>query len=307
MSKIFFEELKLPEPDYNLGVSSGLVGNQTGEIITKVEEILIKEKPDITLVYGDVTSSVAAGLASVKLKIPVVHIEGGIRTNSKWNPEDINRKLCDHLSDIVFTPTDLSLNNLRKENFPEDKIFNLGDTTKDILLKTVKEYGIKKSEGDYILLTMHRAENTDNIERFKNIISALSSTEEKIIFPIHPRTKKRLKEFGLSKIFGENIQLIEPQSYVNFIKYIANAKKVVTDSGTVRREAYILGKPVITLIDIIWWPEIVECGWNKIVSDNKDKIIDAIKNFIPPENHPNIFGDGNAEKKILTKILDIYG
>lgn len=307
MSKIFFQELNIPQPDYNLNVSSGLVGKQTGEILMKVEEILIKEKPDVTLVYGDVTSSTAAALASVKLKIPVVHVEGGIRTNSHWNPEDINRKICDHLSDIIFVPTELSLKNLLKENFNPNKIFFFGDTTKDILFRTINENNIKVTNKDYFLLTLHRAENVDNKERLGRIIKALNKSNKKIIFPVHPRTKKRLKEFGLESEIKSNIKLIQPQSYVNFIKYLAGAKKVLTDSGTVRREAYILYKPLITLIDIVWWPEIAQSGWSIIADDDENKIIDAINNFQPPHEHPNFFGDGNAEKKILDKIFEIYG
>ena len=309
MCKIFFEELDIPVPDYELEVSSGLVGKQTGEILAKVEKILIDEKPDLTLVYGDVTSSVAAALASVKLRIPVVHVEGGIRTNSRWNPEDINRKTCDHLSEVIFVPTEMSLQNLLNENFNKDKIFFFGDTTKDILLKTVQTYNIERSRGDYHLMTLHRSENVDNKERQSKINSSLCKSKEKIIFPVHPRTKKRLSEFGLLNSITDNIKLVEPQSYVEFIKYLAGAKKMITDSGTVRREAYMLYKPVIVLIDNVWWPEIVNCGWSRIVDVNEDKLIDALKNFHPDLDeipHPSFFGDGNAEEKILNKIIEIY-
>ena len=306
MAKIFFDELDIPDPDYNLNVSTGLVGKQTGEIITKVEEILINEKPDITLVYGDVTSSLAAALASVKLKIPVVHIEGGIRTNSNFNPEDINRKICDHLADVVFTPTKASLQNLIKENFPPNRVFFLGDTTKDILLHTIKKYDIKKNNGDYLLVTIHREENVNSKLNLSNIIDALGESCEKIIFPVHPRTEKKLLEFGIFNSLPDNIKLIKPLSYVNFLRYLAGAKKVLTDSGTVRREAYLLHKPLITLINIIWWPEIVRCGWNKVVGADKEKILDAIANFQPDGKPPELFGDGRAEEKIINKIIDIY-
>ena len=306
MSKVFFDELDIPNPDYNLNVSSGLVGKQTGEIITKVEEILINEKPDVTLVYGDVTSSLAAALASVKLKIPVVHIEGGIRTNSKFNPEDINRKICDHLADVVFAPTKASLQNLIKENVPSDKVFFFGDTTKDILLYTMKKYDIKKYNGNYLLTTIHREENVNSKMNMSNIIDALSESGEKVIFPVHPRTQKRLSEYNIINNLPSNIELIQPQSYVNFLQYLAGAKKVLTDSGTVRREAYILHKPIITLVDIIWWPETVQCGWNKVVGADKDKILDAIANFQPNGKQPELFGNGRAEEKIMSKIIEIY-
>ncbi|MBN2460421.1 MAG: UDP-N-acetylglucosamine 2-epimerase (non-hydrolyzing) [Candidatus Cloacimonetes bacterium] len=307
MSQIFFDELKIPIPDYSLNVSTGLVGRQTGEIITQMEEILLKEHPDLTLVYGDVTSSLAAALASVKLRIPVVHIEGGIRTDSRFNPEDINRKICDHLSDTIFVPTELSLQNLLKENFPSDRIFFYGDVTKDILLYTLNRHDIKIERKDYILITLHREENVDNSQRLTNIIRALNESGEKIVFPVHPRTRKQLERFGLQDKIGDNIQLLEPQGYINFIRLLAGARKVLTDSGTVRREAYIMYKPVITLIEIIWWPEIVKCGWNLIVGADKNKIVDAIRQFSPPAEHPEFFGDGNAERKILNKILSLYG
>jgi UDP-GlcNAc3NAcA epimerase len=307
MSKVFFDELEIPQPDYNLDISTGLVGQQTGEIIGKVEKILIKENPDVTIVYGDVTSSLATAVACVKLKIPVAHIEGGIRTDSKWNPEDINRKICDHLSDIIFVPTDSSMENLRKENFKESDIFFLGDTTKDILLRTLDKYNIQETIGDYLLLTLHRAENVDNKERLSKILNAIRKSKAPVIFPIHPRTQKRLKEFDLYDNLPDNIKLIEPQSFVNFIKLLAGAKKVLTDSGTVRRESYMLHKPIITLIDIVWWPDIVKCGWNKIVDCDEEKIVDAINNFTPPEEHPEFFGDGHAEEKIINEIVKRYG
>ena len=310
MSQIFFDELELPKPDYFFNVNSGLHGVQTAEILVKTEEVLLREKPDVTLVIGDVNSTVAGALASSKLRIPIAHVEAGPRNRLWLMPEEINRRVSDHLSDTLFAPTKEAYNNLLKENIPREKIFLTGDVIKDTLIYIRKKFRIKTARKNYLLATVHREENTDSRERLKSIFDGLMKCGQKVVLPLHPRTRKRLIEYNmLDKISGSNVELTEPKGYIEFIRLLAGARKVLTDSGGVRREAYILGKPLITLIeeDGIWWPETVECGWNRIVGPNTEKIVDAVENFEPRGMRPRIFGDGHAARGIVDILMKRYG
>lgn len=310
MSDIFFEELNIPKPDYNLGIGSGGHGQMTGEMLRKLEEIYIKEKPDYVLVYGDTNSTLAGALAASKLLIPVVHVEAGLRSFNMNMPEEQNRILTDHISSLLFAPTQTAIKNINNEGLKEKGI-NIGDVMYDAVLNFTKlasekstiiqDLGLSK-EG-YVLATIHRAENTDNIDRLKNIIEALNCTKNKIVLPIHPRTKKYIKEYGLE--FGENIKCIEPVGYLDMINLESNAKKIVTDSGGVQKEAYFMSKPCITMRDETEWVETVNVGWNIIVGTNKQKILNAINDFNAPEKKENIFGDGHAAEKILEELLKL--
>lgn len=312
MSKVFFHDCDLPEPDYNLEVGSLSHAKQTGLMMEKIEEILLKEKPDIVLVYGDVNSTMATALAAAKLRVPIAHIEAGPRNKIKYMPEEINRVVTDRISTLLFAPTKEAYDNLVNENYPRENIFFTGDILKDNLHYIMKKHNIEltpSSKSTYLLATVHRCENTDVQENIQEIIEGFIQCKEKIIFPLHPRTKKQLERFGLFEKLrnAPNIELKPPLGYVEFVKYLAGAKKVLTDSGGVRREAYILHKPVITVIneDGEWWPEIVAAGWNKITGPNKDKIIDAIKHFDPTGlPQPEIFGDGTAARKIVAIIIN---
>lgn len=309
MSQTFFEELELPKPDYINSIIKGTPGYETATMLAFIEQVLLQENPDVTLVYGDVNSTIAGALASAKLKIPVAHIEAGLRSGFFYNPEELNRKATDVLSEYLFPHIKSAYNSLINENFPKDKIFLFGDVVKDSLLQIVDKLNIKITEGDYYLCTVHREENTENKERLANIIKALIESEKKIILPLHPRTLNKIKEFKLYQLITEskNIELLPPQGFISFIKLLAGCNKFLTDSGSARREAYILKKPVITLINIIWVKEMVECGWNKIVDSNKDKIINAIYNHQPKfKNMPEIFGDGFAAKKIIKKLIQLH-
>ena len=310
MSKIFFDELSIPKPDYNLEVGSGTHGYQTGEMLKKLEEVLIKEKPDITLVYGDTNSTLGGALASTKLHIKLGHIEAGLRSYDKNMPEEINRVLTDHISDLLFCPTKVSVENLKKEGI-KNGVYLVGDVMYDSLIYNIK-IAEKKSEilkklelnkKDYLLLTIHRAENTDNIENLVKILKALSKIYEKVIFPVHPRTKNIIEKNKIK--IGENIVLIDPLSYLDFIKLEKYAKKILTDSGGIQKEAYILKVPCITLRDRTEWIETIEDGWNVLVSRDKNKIIDAIKNFNPKEKQRNVYGNGKAARKIAEVIGDM--
>lgn len=307
MSKIFFEELGIPKPDYNLEVGSGNHGKQTGEMLIKLEEIYLKEKPDMVLVYGDTNSTLAGALCASKLLIPVAHVEAGLRSFNMTMPEEQNRILTDHISKIVFAPTKTAVDNLKNEGITEN-VYNVGDVMFDAVLNfkkiaVEKENIIKKLdlEGkEYILTTIHRAENTNDKERLTNIVEALNESEQLIVLPLHPRTRKYIEDYNLS--FKDNVKVIGAVGYLEMIQLEMHAKKIVTDSGGVQKEAFFMKKPCITMRDETEWVETVKSGWNLIVGTNKDKILNAINNFMPIRQQENIFGDGKAGSKILNII-----
>lgn len=311
MSQLFFNQLNLLQPNYNLGVGSGLQGEQTGKMLIKIEVLLIKEKPDVVLVYGDTNSTLAGALSAVKLNLPVGHVEAGLRSFDKTMPEEINRILTDHCSNLLFAPTITAKDNLRKEGVTKG-VYVTGDVMYDALVyslkmaeesKILKQLKIKPKQ--FYLTTIHRQSNTDNAENLSNILEALSNTNEKVIFPVHPRTKKFIKKHNLNKKIKKNIIVTKPLGYFDFIWLEKNAKKILTDSGGIQKEAYILKIPCITLRENTEWIETVKDKWNTLVGANKDKILDAIKNFQPKEKQHKYFGDGRASEYIA-KILKQY-
>ncbi|KYH30146.1 MULTISPECIES: non-hydrolyzing UDP-N-acetylglucosamine 2-epimerase [Clostridium] len=308
MSKIFFEELNIPYPDYNLNVGSGGHGAQTGRMLEKIEEIIIKEKPDCLLTYGDTNSTIAGALAASKLLVPVAHVEAGLRSFNMAMPEEQNRILTDHISKYLFAPTETAVKNLYKEGIDKN-VFNVGDVMFDAILhfrKIAEEksnilYKIGVNKKEYILATIHRAENTNDINRLKNIVEALNESKELIILPLHPRTRKYMQDYNL--IFEENVKVIDPVGYLDMVMLESNSKKIVSDSGGVQKEAFFLDVPCITLRDETEWVETVENGWNVLVGADKNKIKDAIITFIPDKEKVNSFGDGRASDKIV-EILE---
>jgi len=312
MNRIFFEQLNIPEPDYYLGIGSGSHGYQTGEMLKKVEDVLVKETPDLVLVYGDTNSTLAGALAAVKLHIKVAHVEAGLRSFDKRMPEEINRVLTDHVSDYLFAPTETAVMNLCKEGI-KDGVYLTGDVMYDALLYNIKiakeksrildELGLRPKE--YMLATVHRAENTDRRENLENIIQAFIESGELIVFPVHPRTQKYLKKYGLIDVVenAENVLMIQPVGYLDMLVLEENARKILTDSGGVQKEAYFLKVPCITLRERTEWVETVEDGWNVLVGANKEKIMNAIEEFEPKgDTYMYRFGDGKASKKI-SRIL----
>ncbi|MBS5949701.1 MAG: UDP-N-acetylglucosamine 2-epimerase (non-hydrolyzing) [Clostridium sp.] len=307
MSDIFFEELGIPKPNYNLSIGSGNHGFQTGKMLMDLEELYLKEKPDLILVYGDTNSTLAGALAASKLSIPIAHIEAGLRSFNMNMPEEQNRVLTDHISKYLFAPTDTAISNLKNENITSN-VYNTGDVMFDAI-KLFKEKALKTSSiltenditpNDYILSTIHRAENTNDINRLKNIISALNESEKNIVLPLHPRTLKFIKDYGLN--INNNIKIIEPVGYLDMINLESNSQKIVTDSGGVQKEAYFMEKPCITMRDETEWVETVENGWNVIVGSDKEKIKDAIVNFNPTGKQEMAFGLGNAADIISEKL-----
>lgn len=309
MSKIFFEELKIPKPNYNLEIGSGNHGEQTGKMLIELEKIYLKEKPDLVLVYGDTNSTLAGALCASKLLIPVAHVEAGLRSFNMNMPEEQNRILTDHISKLLFVPTKTAEKNLHNEGITKG-VYNVGDVMFDAVLhfkKLAEEKAqimdkISITPGEYILTTIHRAENTNNIDRLKNILEALNKSNKKIVLPLHPRTKKYIEDYNLK--FNKNIKLIEPVGYLDMITLEMNAEKIVTDSGGVQKEAFFMKKPCITMRDETEWVETVENGWNVIVGTDTDKILNSILNFESNVCQKNIFGDGKASYKILDVIND---
>jgi len=348
MSQVFFEELGIKAPDYHLGVGSGPHGWQTAEMIKRIEEVLLKEKPDIVIVYGDTNSTLAGALTAAKLHILVAHVEAGLRSFNKKMPEEINRVLTDHCSDILFCPTETAVNNLREEGFTNifndgklidetsitshishltsyfsPLVINVGDIMYDALLLYL-ELARKKSNilgklkltnTEYYLATLHRAENTDNLENLRNIFEALLeiSKDTPIILPLHPRTKKSIKSLNPSLLTSHfSLRIIDPVSYFDMLILEANAKIIFTDSGGVQKEAFLFKVPCITLRNETEWIETVQSGWNILVGADREKIINAhrmiahnlINNNIPPHTY-NFYGDGRASEKIIKVLLSI--
>lgn len=307
MSEIFFKELGIPFPDYNLTVGSGSHGRQTGEMLIKLEEIYEKEKPDLILVYGDTNSTLAGALVASKMIIPVVHVEAGLRSFNKAMPEEQNRIIADHLSTLLFTPTETAVKNLEKEGV-FNNVYNVGDVMFDAVLyfgNKAKDRSsildkIEMKNNKFILGTIHRAENTNDIKRLNNIIEALNQCEESVILPLHPRTKKYIEDYGLT--FNNNVKVIAPIGYLDMLFLEKNCMKIVTDSGGVQKEAFFMNKPCITMRDETEWVETVENGWNILVGTDKKKILDAIINFEPQKPKNNYFGNGNSSDKICEII-----
>ncbi|MDR7665079.1 UDP-N-acetylglucosamine 2-epimerase (non-hydrolyzing) [Methanosarcina sp. Z-7115] len=312
MNKIFFDQLNIPEPECHLDIGSGSHGFQTGEMLKKIEEVLIKEKPDLVLTYGDTNSTLAGALAASKLHIKNAHVESGLRSFDRSMPEEINRILTDHCSDILFCPTKNAVENLKNEGITENAYLT-GDVMVDSLFcnreiaenksTILNDLGLKSKE--YLVATIHRASNTDNEENLKNIVDAFSELNETVIFPLHPRTEKLLKTYGLYDKLKSSVILTKPMGFFEFIKLMDHARMILTDSGGIQKEAYVLKVPCITLRENTEWVETIEDGWNVLVGTDKNKIIEMIYRFNPSLNtHSNRFGNGSAGAKIVSVLDD---
>lgn len=309
MSNIFFDELDIPKPDYNLGVGSCSHGEQTGRILVEIEKVLVKEKPELVLVYGDTNSTLSGALAASKLQIRVVHIESGLRSFDRNMPEEINRVITDHISNLLFCPTKTAVDNLMREGITEG-VHLVGDVMVDAIeynknvaeekSKIIGKLGIEK--GKYLVITLHRPSNTDSKVNMTSIISALCKLNKIIIFPMHPRTENCICEYGLS--LPQNVKLIKPIGYLDMLTLISNAEKILTDSGGMQKEAYILGVPCITLRENTEWIETLENGWNILSGANKNSILEA-ESRVFPTDHKEIFGGPGASKRITDILRDI--
>ena len=285
MSQIFFQDLKLPQPDIHLGVGSGTHAEQTGKVMIQVEKVLVDEKPDLVIVVGDVNSTLAAALAAVKLHIPVAHVEAGLRTYDQTMPEEINRLLTDHISDYLFTTSKYDDDNLNREGISPDNIFLVGNIMVDSLFSNMQIAAksnilsrLDLTKQGYALLTLHRPSNVDDRQSLGRIMSALGHVAQRIpvVFPVHPRTKKRLKEFNLLTdlpITGHELLLIDPLGYLDFFNLETNSRFVITDSGGIQVETTVLGIPCLTMLDFPLWPITHKQGTNTLVGSNSHKLL----------------------------------
>jgi len=304
MSEIFFDQMQIPKPDYNLEINSLSHGAMTGRMIEKIEEVLMIEKPDWMLVYGDTNSTIAGSLAAKKLHIKVAHVEAGLRSFNRNMPEEINRILTDKISDLLLCPTDLAVKNLQDEGIANQslaEVVKCGDVMQDAAIfyadmarKPEIELPVK-----FILVTIHRAENTDDPKRLKSIVNALNEINDNIpiILPIHPRTRKILEKSDLKLDF----KLIDPVGYLEMIYLLTNCRMVMTDSGGLQKEAFFFKKQCVTLRDETEWIELVENGFNIIVGSEEQKIVSGYRKMINTQKdyELNLYGNGEASKKIL--------
>jgi len=314
MDSIFFRDLELPQPKYNLGVRSGKQGEQVGKMLIGIEEVLEEEKPDVVLVQGDTNSVLAGALAAAKMGIKVGHVEAGLRSYDRTMPEEINRVVADHLSDYLFAPTQKAVATLIKEGIEKSKIFLTGNTIVDAVFQNLdiaqrKSQIFKKLKlqpREYFLLTLHRPSNVDNREVFAGILKGLEliykKSQQKIVFPVHPRTQKQLDTFQLK--LPEGIIAIEPISYLDFLSLEKSASLCLTDSGGVQEEACILKIPCVTIRENTERPESLEVGANILAGTSPTKILSSVQEMLTRKsNWPNPFGDGKSAKRILEIVL----
>ncbi len=308
MSDIFFNEMKISKPDYYLDINGLGHGAMTGQMLEKIEEVLIKEKPDWVLVYGDTNSTLAGALAASKLHIKLAHIEAGLRSFNMNMPEEINRILTDRVSNVLFCPTDTAVQNLTNEGYDnlDIKVVKSGDVMQDGAI-FYKKLSVKPScyvSENYILCTIHRAENTDDEQRLRNIFEALNEVAkvQQVILPLHPRTKKIIAQFGIET---GRLTIIEPVGYLEMVWLINNCHLVMTDSGGLQKEAFFFEKQCITLRDETEWIELVENHFNVLVGADKEKILHAYRQFTFNKDFDlNLYGEGNASFNIVTALLE---
>ena len=311
LSDIFFKDLKIPEPEYNLGVGSGSHAFQTSKMMVEIESVVNSERPDLVLVYGDTNSTLAGALVSSKLRIKTAHLEAGLRSFNRSMPEEINRLLTDHCSSILFCPTKVALSNLEKEGITKE-VYLTGDVMYDALMEYLPLAKTKSKilenldiETDFILLTLHRPQNVDDSFILLNILNSVSASGKDIIWPIHPRSKNTLVKNQLVKKVPSNIKIIDPVGYIDMLSLEYHSSKIATDSGGVQKEAYILEKPCITIRPDTEWVETIDDGWNVLVDTDSKKIKEEIINF-NPKNKPNIdYGGGQASSNVCNLIEEL--
>lgn len=320
MSDVFFTELGISEPSYNLGVGSGGHGYQTGNMLIHLEDVFLNEKPDWVIVYGDTNSTLAGALTAAKLHIPVAHIEAGLRSFNRQMPEEVNRVLTDHVSTVLYAPTEIAVENLRQEGIPQSAIRQVGDVMYDAALffaeKASAHRGLVEqaglSPGSYFLATIHRAENTDNPDRLAAIFSSLMKLHETlpVVLPLHPRTRKALSEMGLMDKVAATLRLLPPVGYLDMLNLEKNASVIITDSGGVQKEAFFQRVPCITLRQETEWVELVKMGWNRLVDPTlgEERILSSILSMFqqkPPietDQSSHLYGGGSAAQDVVAHL-----
>ncbi len=305
MSAIFFNQLNISKPTYMLQTGGFGHGKQTGLMMIEIEEIMKKEKPEAVLVYGDTNSTLAGALVAAKLHIPVYHVEAGLRSYNAQMPEEINRVLTDHVSTYLFATSEIAVENLRKEGIVTN-VTNVGDVMHDMILIAQNTINKNTKVRPYIYVTLHRPYNVDDENRLTLILNALNGLSNEIIFPIHPRTRKRMKEFGLIEKEYQNISFVEPVSYFENIEYLYNSVGLVTDSGGMQKEAYWLKRKCVTIRTETEWVETLENGWNLLLFDD---LTDIESNLLSPSKaYRKLYGRGSSAEKIVEIVIqDLNG
>jgi len=306
MNDSFFSILDIPSPDHNLGVGSGSHGQQTGRMMMEMEGILQEADPDIVYLYGDTNSTVAGALVAAKLGLPIAHIEAGPRLYDRYNPEEINRVVTDHLSHLLFCPSEVSRVNLEKEGI-RDGVHVTGDLMVQILhqvserLSTEPLSRFSLQEGEYMLCTLHRAENVDHPGKLREILSALAELPFEVVLPLHPRTRKTITQFGLDGILqgAGNVKVSEPLDYLSFLSLNKHARSVLTDSGGVQKEAYVFNTPCLTVFHRTGWVETVDEGWNRLLPADRGSIVKAVLEARRPETYLASYGGQEVAAKML--------
>jgi len=312
LSRMQFEVLNIPEPDYNLEVGSGSHATQTAKVLVALEDVLLAEQPDLVVIYGDTNSTLAAALAAAKLKIPIAHVEAGPRQHDMTVPEEINRVVADRLSTLRFAPTDEAVANLAREGITEG-VFMAGDVMYDIFLEAERKASLKGNmlaefglePGEYVLLTLHRPHNSDDPDALAAILRGATSTGEKVLFPAHPRTVGNMERHGLLEEFDSNdaVVMIKPVDYMDMVVFMKNSRVIVTDSGGVNKEAYFAGKPCICVDFVSAWPQLVDAGWCVVTGSDREKISAELRSFDPSgRERPAFFGEGRACERIAETI-----
>ena len=310
MSQVFFDELRIPHPDVNLEVGSASHAVQTAEIMVRIEPLLLTHAPDWVVVYGDTNSTLAAALAAVKLGLRIAHVEAGVRSFDRCMPEEVNRVLVDRLASLLLCPSASAVHNLLREGI-RDGVHMVGDVMADVIAELgasahdnglLDRLGVR--QGQYVVATVHRPENTDDAARLSAIISVLEQVGEPTIFPVHPRTRARLAlvDGALDRLAGAQVAVMDPVGYFDMLRLVRDARLLLTDSGGLQKEAYWLGVPCITLRDQTEWTETVEAGWNVIVGADPSRILAAVRGFVPPAARPPLYGDGHAAERAVSLL-----
>jgi UDP-N-acetylglucosamine 2-epimerase len=309
MSDVFFDELELEPAAHNLGIGSGSHGAQTAAMLGAIEAILLRLRPDHVLVYGDTNSTLAGALAAIKLHIPIAHVEAGLRSFDRAMPEEVNRVLTDHASSLLFAPSEVAAANLRAEGITRG-VHVVGDVMAEALAHAAERAQARSTildtlgvrSDDFLLATIHRAENTDSPQRLAAILAALEEIDAPIVFPVHPRTRKVLAAMAWPRGTPRHLRLIDPVGYLDMVRLQQAARAILTDSGGVQKEAYWLGRPCITLRDTTEWVETVETGWNRLVGADTGAIVSAATRISVPSARPPLYGDGMASDRIAALL-----
>jgi UDP-GlcNAc3NAcA epimerase len=311
MSDVFFSDLDIPEPEINLGVGSGSHAEQTGQMMMRLEAAILSEQPDWVLVFGDTNSTAAAAMAAVKIHVPVAHVEAGLRSYDRTMPEEINRVVTDHISTLLFPPTQVAVDNLKSEGITNGVVL-AGDVRVDIVLSTVKLArrrraalleNAKLGEGEaFALATIHRASNTDDPERLWNIVQVMNEADLAIVLPVHPRLRKMMQTFDLT--FGENVRAIDPVGFLDMVALLDACEIVVTDSGGLQKESYMLRRPTVTVRDTTEWVETVHSGWNRLCEPDPAHFKAALAEArgTPPAEHPDFYGTLGVGERIVDAL-----